>query len=172
MVKLVTGLLVLGLVGVWTGSSARSCSPPKPPALSLTADEALALRLVNAERTARGLSALALDPVLVEVARQHSDDMARRGYFAHLEPPPNQRTPLDRYAAALTRHPRTVVGENIARADEPLMELIHDRMMESPDHRANLLDPEYVALGVGIHAQPNGHIWLTQMFRASLPETR
>lgn len=171
MVKLVAGLLALGMVGAWTGSSARPCSPP-PPQLSLTADEALTLRLVNGERTARGLSALALDPVLVEVARRHSEDMARRGYFSHLEPPPDRRTPLDRYAAALARPPGTVVGENIARADQPLMELVHDRMMDSPDHRANLLDPEYVALGVGIHAERDGRIWITEMFRAPLPQTR
>ena len=135
----------------------------------LTSDEALILRLVNEERRERGLGALELDPVLIKVARDHSRDMERRGYFGHISPGPEPTTPLDRYASALGRHPETVVGENVGRAPEPVMGLVHLHMMESPEHRANILDAEYTRVGVGIYALEDGRVWLTEMFGGPAP---
>ncbi len=94
--------------------------------------------------------------------------MAERSYFAHLAPTPQPATPLDRYAAVLGRRPEVVVGENIGRAAQPLMGMMHCYMMESPDHRANILDPEYLRVGVGIYALDDGRVWLTEMFRGPL----
>lgn len=147
-------------------------APPEPsPALTLTADEALLVRLINQERAQNNRPALLLDPLLTQVARQHSVDMQRRDYFSHLEPEPNPRTPLDRYADALQRRPLVVVGENIGRASQPLMALLHAHMMDSPEHRANLLDPQYTRLGVGLHVLPDGRVWVTEMFSGA-PHTR
>ncbi len=56
--------------------------------------EAQMLELVNRERTAAGLAPLAHDPELTEVARRHSTDMFRRGYFAHVTP--ENVSPFDR----------------------------------------------------------------------------
>jgi uncharacterized protein YkwD len=135
----------------------------------LTQDEMLMLSCVNAERREKGLPLLAVDPVLVVVARQHSADMATRGFFSHVTPAPLRGTPVDRYAAALGRRPRTVVGENLGGCDSPMMGLIHAGMMASREHRANILDREYVSVGVGVYAMPDGRVWVTQMFRGELP---
>ena len=134
---------------------------------SLTADEALVVQIVNEERRANGLQALQLDALLVQVAREHSSDMASRGYFGHLAPWPSPRTPLDRYAAALGRTPEEIVGENIGRADQPLMAVIHEQMMASPAHKANIVDTDYVRVGVGIYTAADGRVWVTEMFTGS-----
>ena len=168
--KLVTRLALLAIVLLAWCAVARPAAGPAQ--VRLTPDEALVVGLINSERKERNQEALLIDPVLVAVARRHSEDMARRQYFSHLAPPPEPRTPLDRYAAALGRPPKTVVGENIARADEPVMGMIHNGMMASPDHKANILDAEYVSLGVGIYAMDDGRVWVTQMLRGELPKTR
>src|SRR5574340_985294 len=77
---------------------------------------------------------------------------------------------LDRYAVELGRPPRTVVGENLGCCDSPLMGLIHAGMMESREHRANILDREYVSVGVGVYVLPDGRAWVTQVFRGELPK--
>jgi uncharacterized protein YkwD len=151
--------------------SAADCSEAT---FCLTADEALLLRVVNAERKEHGLEPLEFNRLLTEVARRHSGDMATRGYFSHIAPEPRPRTPLDRFAAALGHRPdeSTVIGENIGRAREPVMGMIHEAMMESPEHRANILDAEYSQLGVGIRQFSDGRIWVTELYRGTLAQTR
>ena len=165
-------VVLLGLAGLTPVASspdsldlARVGSSP----CCLTADEALVVRIVNDERAARGLAALELDPVLVQVARGHSLDMATRGYFDHLAPDPAPTTPVDRYSAALGREPEGVVGENIGRADQPLMAVIHERMMESESHKANIVDSEYRRVGVGVYVLADGRAWVTEVFAGGLP---
>lgn len=153
----------------WVGVFAAPAEEHQAFQVSLTRDEALVMRLINEERNQRNLAPLELDPVLVKVAREHSRDMAQRGYFGHLSPAPEITTPLDRYASALGRRPEGVVGENVGRSPQPVMGLVHLHMMESPEHKANILDTEYVRVGVGIHAFDDGRIWLTEMFRGSVP---
>jgi uncharacterized protein YkwD len=151
------------------GGAAAPVKERQAPQVSLTPDEALVLRLINEERRQRNLASLELDPVLVKVAREHSRDMARRGYFGHISPAPEGTTPLDRYASSLGRRPEAVVGENVGRAPQPVMGLMHLYMMESPEHRANILDAEYARVGVGIHALDDGRVWLTEMFGGEFP---
>lgn len=167
--RLVRQVLLLCLVGM--GMASAASAPTESPQPALSADEALIVHMINAERTERGMTPLALDPLLIEVARAHSLDMAERGYFSHLAPDPLPSTPLDRYLSALEiaseRSP--LIGENIGRAGEPVMAVIHERMMASAEHRANILDREYARTGVGIYALPDGRVWLTEMFGGELP---
>jgi uncharacterized protein YkwD/uncharacterized membrane protein required for colicin V production len=114
--------------------------------------------LVNAERTKRGLNALRWDDRLRDVGRLHSQDMLRRGYFAHADP--EGKTVADRMKARDLTY--VVVGENLALA--PTLPIAHEGLMESPGHRANILHPEFERLGVGaIDARPYG-IMFTQVF--------
>jgi len=168
-------LLFLIVVVVWASQVSSPTglnAPAQSPKFALTADEALSLSLINSERADHGLRPLALDPLLTEVARRHSADMAERHYFSHLTPPPTSLDPLDRYAQALGRRPEGVVGENIARTDLPLMGKIHEGLLASPTHRANLLDMEYTRAGVGIYALDDGRVWLTQLFCGDVPRAR
>jgi len=106
--------------------------------------EAQMLELVNRERKAAGLAPLAADPDLTDVARRHSTDMFRRGYFAHVTP--ENVSPFDRIRAAQIRF--STAGENLALA--PSMQVAHTGLMKSPGHRANILRPEFGRLGIGI----------------------
>lgn len=101
------------------------------------------LRLVNTERQERGLIALIWSNQLAEVGRAHSKDMWTRQFFSHVNP--DGQTPFDRLKAAGIS--ATVAGENLALA--PTIPIAHQGLMNSPGHRANILDPDYRTLGIG-----------------------
>jgi uncharacterized protein YkwD len=121
--------------------------------------EARMLEMVNEERRAEGLGALAPDPELTEVARRHSADMFARGYFAHYTP--EGRSPFDRIREANVRF-RTA-GENLALA--PTLPIAHTGLMNSPGHRANILRPEFGRVGIGIMDGGVRGLMVTQNFR-------
>jgi uncharacterized protein YkwD len=111
-------------------------------------------QLTNAVRRKHHLSPLDRDNALVTTARAHSDDMLERNFFSHVNP--DGQTPQKRIAPAYSR---TIsrAGENIwgghgyDYSDSQLMaRVIVDSWMSSPGHRANLLNPSYTHLGVGV----------------------
>lgn len=108
------------------------------------ADEAKMLQLVNHERTSRGLQPLKLNLKARTVARNYSRDMFARGYFSHINP--EGKTPFDRMKAGGVQY--DTAGENLALA--PTLELAHQGLMNSPGHRANILNPAYRTVGIGI----------------------
>lgn len=121
--------------------------------------EAQMLELVNRERVARGLPALAPDPEMTEVARKHSADMFSRGYFSHYTP--ENKSPFDRMREDNVRF--TTAGENLALA--PTLEIAHNGLMNSPGHRANILRPSFGRLGIGILDGGRRGLMITQNFR-------
>jgi uncharacterized protein YkwD len=121
--------------------------------------EAQMLELVNTERRAAGLAPLAADPELTEVARRHSADMFKRGYFAHVTP--ENRSPFDRIRESNVSF-RTA-GENLALA--PSLQMAHTGLMKSPGHRANILRPAFGRLGIGIMDGGVRGLMVTQNFR-------
>lgn len=121
--------------------------------------EAQMLELVNQERTSRGLKPVAADPGLTEVARRHSADMFARGFFSHYTP--EGKDPFDRMRDANVRF-RTA-GENLALA--PTLQIAHTGLMNSPGHRANILNPNFGRLGIGILRGGRRGIMVSQEFR-------
>ena len=117
------------------------------------------LELVNGERIAAGLRPLAPDAELAEVARQHSTDMFARGYFAHATP--EGRDPFERMRAANIRF--DTAGENLALA--PTLQIAHTGLMNSPGHRANILQPDFGRVGIGIMDGGIHGLMVTQDFR-------
>lgn len=115
-----------------------------PSNFSLTADEKLMLDLVNKERVANGLAPLKVNPTLTQVARAHSADMIKRSFFNHNNP--DGKTPFDRIKAAGITY-RTA-GENIAGASTT--QTAHTNLMNSPGHRANILNASFTEVGIGI----------------------
>ncbi|MFD6247643.1 CAP domain-containing protein [Streptomyces roseolus] len=117
------------------------------------------LSLVNAERAKAGCGPLTANATLARAAQAHSDDMAARDFFDHTNP--DGAGPGDRVTAA--GYPWSTYGENIAmgqRTPEQVMEA----WMNSPGHRANILNCDFKELGVGIH-DGGGPYW-TQVFGA------
>ena len=121
--------------------------------------EARMLELVNQERQSKGLSPLAPDPELTEVARKHSADMFARGYFAH--DTPEGLSPFDRMREANVRF--VTAGENLALA--PTIQVAHTGLMNSPGHRANILRPQFGRLGIGVMDGGMRGLMVSQEFR-------
>lgn len=117
------------------------------------------LQLVNQERTKRGLKPLQWDPEILPVARAHSQDMFARGYFSHytLE----GKDPFDRMKAANIKY--YSAGENLALG--PTLSICHEGLMNSPGHRANILNPTYGRVGIGILDGGAYGLMISQEFR-------
>ena len=132
-----------------------------PDGLTLAPDpdaEAEMLRLLNDERTSRGLVALELDPRLVPVARQHSEEMFRLKYFGHQSP--LSGSPFDRLSAAAISYSRA--GENLAYAHA--VAVAHRGLMDSQGHRENILRPEFTRVGIGVVSTGSYGRMFTQLF--------
>ncbi|WP_223731652.1 CAP domain-containing protein, partial [Streptomyces purpurogeneiscleroticus] len=115
------------------------------------------LSLVNKERDKAGCAPLTADPALTDLAQSFSEDMARRDFFAHTDP--DGATPWDR---AKTAGITGLGGENIARG-QTTPKAVMASWMNSPGHRANILNCTYRTLGVGLQQSPTGP-WWTQDF--------
>ena len=118
-----------------------------PPNLRTELDapsEQQMLDLVNRERLAAGLGALMPDDRLRQAARAHSLEMFRLSYFAHESPVAG--SPFDRMQGAGARF--TSAGENLAYA--PTVEAAHRGLMNSPEHRRNILSPTFRRAGIGV----------------------
>lgn len=109
-----------------------------------TLSEKVMFDLVNQERVGRGVRALVFDARLADVARAHSADMFKRGYFSHYSP--EGLTVADRCLNAGIDF--LVAGENLAFA--PSVELAHKGLMNSEGHRANILSTDYGKIGIGV----------------------
>jgi uncharacterized protein YkwD len=142
--------------------------PPRPRPAPVPAEiEAGTVEAINAIRTARDLVALELDPALTDVARAHSRDMIRRGYFDHDAPDGNAAADRVRQSGL----PFDRVGENLHRsngAKDPVGTAVRS-WMDSPGHRALVLEPAFRTTGVGVAVDDDGTVYFTQLFLAPDP---
>jgi uncharacterized protein YkwD len=145
------GATVLANFPVYCGVAApsvletRAASPDERFTDAATAEATIA-RLVNADRARAGLPALAPDPRLVQVARAHSADMQAHGFVGHVSPSTGSAADRLRKAGVDAQ----LIMENVARAYSPSE--AQRGLMESPGHRANILNREATHLGVGVVA--------------------
>lgn len=117
------------------------------------------IRLVNVERTKRGLQPLKANWELSRVARLKSQDMANKGYFSHQSP--TYGSPFNMMENFGIRF--SSAGENIAYGQKTPAQVM-TAWMNSPGHRANILSPSYTEIGVGLARNKNGVPYWTQMF--------
>jgi uncharacterized protein YkwD len=143
---------------VKTFSPART-TPAKAPVSTdaLTAARAEILSLVNEQRGTAGCQPLTASSSLDTLAQNFSDEMAARGFFDHTDP--DGKDPWDRAKALGISN---LGGENIARGQADA-KAVMEAWMNSPGHRANILNCDYTTLGVGIHYGTGGP-WWTQDF--------
>lgn len=124
-----------------TGSDTGSDTTPVS---GLTAEEQKMINLVNQERTSEGLKALQVDMTLVKTARMKSNDMIAKNYFAHQSP--TYGSPFDLMKSQGVTY-RTA-GENLAGAGS--VSSAHNNLMNSPGHRANILNTNFTHIGIGV----------------------
>jgi uncharacterized protein YkwD len=149
--SLATALAALVVVvgAVVALASPSSAAPAAPAAAS--GPEALMLDLVNGERAAHGLPALAWRDDVAGIAAAWSATMAATGVFAH----------NDDYFSSATRAllGAATRGENVSTSDG--IEVSHASLMNSPPHRANILSTEFTQIGIGAFQDASGRWWLT-----------
>lgn len=147
--------------GVFRKEFERPSTPqpdPGPSVPGLTAAEQEMLNLLNRERTSRGLRPLQVDMQLVNIARMKSRDMIAHNYFSHYSPTYGLFTTMLRNNGVTFR----LAGENLAGASSTAQ--AHSSLMNSTDHRANILRSGYTHVGIGIaNGGPYGSMF-TQLF--------
>ncbi|MBN0049100.1 sigma-70 family RNA polymerase sigma factor [Streptomyces actuosus] len=136
--------------------TAFAAAPPTGPTPSGTVGQVVAL--VNKERAKAGCGPLTEDSQLDKAAQDHSDDMAARRFFDHTNP--DGADPGQRITDAGYRW--STYGENIAMGQQTPQSVM-DSWMNSPGHRANILNCSFKNIGVGVH-QGSGGPWWTQDF--------
>jgi uncharacterized membrane protein required for colicin V production len=119
------------------------------------------LEKLNSERIKQGLEPLEWCEQCAEVARSHSKEMYREGFFSHVDTRGDD--PFERMDAAGIDF--LSAGENLAVA--PSVEEAHRGLMHSPDHRRNILRPAFTQVGIGIYNGPYG-LMCTQVFRTPI----
>ncbi|MGW0291597.1 CAP domain-containing protein [Streptomyces tuirus] len=144
-----------------TPSRTATKAPKKPSAPAAPSGESAAaaqvLSLVNEERAKVGCSPVTASSALAGLAQSYSEDMAARGFFDHTDP--DGSTPWDRAEKAGISN---LGGENIARGQADAAAVM-DAWMNSPGHRANILNCDFKTLGVGVELGSGGP-WWTQNF--------
>ncbi|MFK0291244.1 CAP domain-containing protein [Streptomyces sp. NPDC090442] len=116
------------------------------------------LELVNAQRAQAGCAPLTVDRRIQAAAQAHSDDMAARNYYAH--DTPEGVDPGTRMTNAGFHWQSW--AENIFKSPKDPATAV-DGWMNSPGHRANILNCSYKSTGVGVNLSSNGP-WWTQDF--------
>jgi uncharacterized protein YkwD len=150
-----------GAIGYWitfanaqTYAFSPSSSPPSCEPSGTSKTDIMAADLwhrINDERSARGLPAMRWDPWLAGYAVGWSGTMAHNG-FAHSN-------------IGSLLGPYDFVGENIAMGSRGVtVGGLHNALMHSDGHRANILSPGFTHVGVGIFCAGDGSLWITEDF--------
>lgn len=106
---------------------------------------------INGARRSAGRPSLSWRSDLASVAQRHAHRMASKNSLYHN---PNLGGEVRNWQA---------VGENVGRGGD--VASLHQAFMNSPTHRANILDRDFTEMGVGVVVDNNGIMWVTEVFR-------
>ena len=138
-------------------TAAPTKAPTKPPAVSLAEYAEAVVRLVNQERAKAGLDSLSVNQAAAAAANVRAREI--EGAFSHTRPNGSSFSTALKEQGASYR----AAGENIAygqRSAEQVME----GWMNSSGHRANILNAQYTAIGVGVYRSASGTLHWVQLF--------
>jgi len=121
--------------------------------------ESQVVQLTNQERAKHGLKALTQDWELSRVARYKSMDMRDKNYFSHTSPTYGSPFTMMKNFGISYR----AAAENIAAGQTTPQEVVQ-AWMNSPGHRANILNGNYTYIGVGYAKGGSQRHYWTQMF--------
>lgn len=145
--------------------------------------ERLVYEGVNQERKKHRLKLLVRDPLLADTALLHSLDMAQRGYFSHTnERGEDPSTRAKKGGVSVAKRKGSLVkvgiGENIGMiptgnvkglgyisSPQEVAQAMMKTWLKSHHHRANILNADYEATGVGVAHDSDRTYYLTQDFR-------
>jgi len=138
---------------IFAGGLAQS----RPAQRKLSAPEQTLFDAANRERVARRLAPFKWNAALASAARAHAQRMAQENRLEHQFPGEMDLGTRVRLAGVRFR----AVAENVAQG--PSAAIIHTQWMNSPPHRANLLDPELDSIGIAV-AERKGQLFAVQDF--------
>ena len=122
-------------------------------------DESAVFDLLNKERAARGLGAVACDKTALIVARSHSEDMCKRGYFSHTNK--KGQAPWDRLKQGGVTF--SSAGENIAYGYST-PQAVNKGWMNSWGHRKNMLSSGWTRAAIGLYICGGSTKYWTEVF--------
>ncbi len=125
------------------------------PAGATSTEDTFTAKL-NYARTSRGIPRLTPRSALITVARQQAQRMASSNTLFHN---PNLTKDVTNWRW---------VGENVGYGPDALT--VHVAFMNSPGHRANILDRDYTEVGIGA-VTVNGRVWVAEVFRRPMRVT-
>ncbi|MCL4384509.1 CAP domain-containing protein [Patescibacteria group bacterium] len=125
----------------------RSLATIKPGVLGYSSEITIAkvYQATNAERRAAGLPALKYSSTLTQSATAKADDMFAHNYWAHNSP--QGKTPWDFFRSVGYQY--SIAGENLAK-DFYDTDSMMKAWMNSPTHKANILNAKYQEIGIGV----------------------
>jgi hypothetical protein len=106
----------------------------------------------NSLRASKGLPGLSVNGTLAAKARNWAEHMAAVGAISHSNLADGAPSEWHR------------LGENVGRG--PSVDAIHNALVNSPDHYANLTDPGFQSIGVGV-VNANGTYYVAEVFMES-----
>lgn len=130
-----------------TPTPAPTPTPSAPPS-GVSTDEQAMLNLVNKARADAGMGPLKFDTTLQKVARLKAQDMVNKNYFSHQSP--TYGSPFDMMKQFGVTF--NTAGENIA--GNQTVNAAFNAWMNSPGHKANILNSKYNYTGIGIVDSP------------------
>jgi uncharacterized protein YkwD len=112
---------------------------------------------VNKERAKEGLSALTTNNTITAAGNVRAKEIVQS--FSHTRP--NGSSPFTALKEAGISY--QAAGENIAYGQKTPQEVVTG-WMNSPGHRANIMNPNFGKVGIGVYKASNGTIYWTQLF--------
>ena len=156
--RLTSGLLVAVLFGTACTGGGLDEARKKRKELQrfdAAAAESTLVERARALRAEKGLPSLEVNPNLADKARRWAATMAREGRLYHSQLAEGISVPWQKLA------------ENVGQAGAA--ERIHSAWVSSPRHYANLTDPAFTHIGVGVAPTPDGMVYAAQVFMQQAP---
>src|SRR4051794_31174079 len=154
-------LLILGGIGCSGAGPGGDTSAPSAAGTATSGPATALADLTNSERTRAGLSRLTVNAQLNTAAQLQADQLTPLQTLEHEVPNGRYPTPADRLAAA--GYQWQAYGENLASGYPTAADAVAG-LMNSPGHRANILNTAFTELGAAYATDASGRAYWVQMF--------
>jgi uncharacterized protein YkwD len=151
-----SGLATARSLPIPAGQQPATASPAATETVKPDGVETKLLELTNKERVQLRVAPLLADPELMRLAREHATTMARLDRLGHnLDGKP--------FSQRIESYRSTTAGENVAQGQQTPAEAVGS-WMQSPGHRANILQSQYTRVGVAFAKSKSGQLYWAQIF--------
>ncbi|MDQ3705830.1 MAG: CAP domain-containing protein [Chloroflexota bacterium] len=161
----VVELSLLGRDYLWSGGAGLTTQPPAqapaPQGGALNGLEQELLNHINGARTGAGLAPVAADAQVSALSKHRSNDMVHKGYFSHTPPGGDDYMTLLKRAGVPFKYAGEILAVN---SYSNSAQKAFEGFMNSPAHRAIIMDGRYNIAGVGQALNSQGENFYTVIF--------